>query len=244
MVLAVLALVIGALVPSFLSIRVAEQARTTSQNLKTVMNSIAAFVQSSGCVPCPVPAERAFDSIAHGNVAGGNGTACGACTRAVGLLPFLGLPESLSKDAYGYWLSYAVDASLGGYVPVAPNIQPTLDKGLCSVPFSSANPINVTLSNGSQQNNIAVMLLSHGANGYGAYKNQPGSSNDRLLFPTASPACSGTTGAERCNSTLAPAYVTAIAAQGSDPFDDVYLYLDRNALVSYLGSQPCTTGWR
>ncbi|MBY0429100.1 MAG: type II secretion system GspH family protein [Alphaproteobacteria bacterium] len=246
MVLAVMAVVIGALVPSFLSIRVAEQVRATSQNLKTVMNTIAGFVQSSGCVPCPVPAERAYDISAHGNVAGGDGIKlCGGCTRAVGLLPFrsLGLPESLAKDAYGHWLTYAVDITLAGYIPTLPNIQPVADKGLCSVTFASANPVHVTLSNSSPQNNIAVLLLSHGANGYGAYKNQPGSSNDRLPFPSASPACSGLTGAERCNSTLTPSYVMATPAQGSDPFDDVYFYLDRNALVTYLSNPACATGW-
>jgi len=129
-VLAVLAIVIGALVPSFLSIRVAEQARVTAQNLKTIMNTIAAFVQSSGCVPCPMPAAIAFNPARHGYVAGGTGASCGACTIQVGILPFrsLGLPESFAKDAYGHWLTYAVDLTLAGYVPTAPNIQPVADK--------------------------------------------------------------------------------------------------------------------
>jgi len=244
MVLAVLAVVIGAMVPSFLSIRVAEQARNTAQNLKTVMNTIAAFVQSSGCVPCPVPAIQAFDVATHGFAGGRTGTACGACDNAVGLVPFrsLGMPESFAKDAYGHWLTYAVDTTLAGYVPTAPNIQPVGDKGLCSF-TSPATPVNVRLSNGSSQNNIAVMLLSHGANGYGAYRNQPENPTDRFQFPSTSPTCSTNAASEQCNATSNPTYVASLAAKGDNPFDDVYLYLDRNALVTYLGNAGCTTPW-
>lgn len=245
MVLAILAVVIGTLVPSFLSIRVSEQARTTSQNLQTVMRSIAAFVQSSGCLPCPTPASAAF-SNGHGYVAGGNGTACGTCSNPTGLLPFrsLGLPEALAKDAYGHWLTYAVDTRLASYVASAPNTQLPVSgtNGLCSVTMATAAPLDIQLSNGSHQSNIAAMVLSHGANGYGAYRNNP--NDGRLAFPNATPACSGTTGAERCNARDNNRnFITPIAAVGNDPFDDNYLYLDRNSLVSYLGNPACTTGW-
>lgn len=243
MVLAVLAVVIGAMVPSFLSIRVAEQARTTAQNLKTVMNTIAAFVQSSGCVPCP--ASPATSTAGYGNVNGrSNGVACDTCDNAVGLLPFrsLGLPEAFAKDAYGHWLSYAVDITLASYSPVQPNIQPIGDKGLCSF-TSSTTPVNVVLSNGVPQNGIVVMLLSHGANGYGAFKNRPESNTDRFPFPANASACSATAGAELCNSRASANFVAALPRQGSDPFDDVYLYLNRTALLSYLGNAGCTTAW-
>lgn len=250
MVLAVMAVVIGALVPSFLSIRVAEQARTTSQNLKTVMNSIAAFVQSSGCVPCPVPA-RMSQSDERGLVAGRNGNACGACTNPVGLLPFrsLGLPEAFAKDANGHWLTYAVDTKLASYVAISPQTQIPVSgtNGLCSVTFASASPLEIKLTETVSQSNIAVLLLSHGANGYGAYKNEPGTDNDRLPIPSTVRDCSGIVGAERCNTSSSTnrIFVAKIAALSTeDPFDDVYLYLDRNALVSYLGNQPCTTEWK
>ncbi len=250
MVLAVLAVVIGAMVPSFLSIRVAEQARNTAQNLKTVMNTIAAFVQSSGCVPCPVPAERALSDW-RGLVGAGRGDnqACGICGDAVGLVPFrsLGIPESFAKDAYGHWLTYAVDTELAGYVAVDPQTQLPVSgaNGMCSVTFALASPLDIRLSDTAHQSNIAVLLLSHGANGYGAYRNQPTYNDDRLPIPSTIPLCSGIVGAERCNASISTNrnFVAKIAAQGNDPFDDVYLYLDRNALVSYLGSPPCTTGW-
>lgn len=248
MVLAVLAVVIGAMVPTLLSFRVAEQARTTAQNLKTVMNTIAAFVQSSGCVPCPVPAERALSEW-RGLVGAGREDyeACGVCNTTVGLVPFrsLGLPEAFAKDAYGHWLTYAVDTTLAGY-RVSPKVQPVGDKGLCGETYSAASEVPVELDGGSTQNGISVMLLSHGANGYGAYKNQPTDNNDRFQFPTSARPCIATEGAERCNAGEGSPkkFIAKTASQGTDPFDDVYLYLDRNALVAYLGNQPCSKEWK
>lgn len=246
-VLTVVAIMIGALVPSFLSIRIAEQGRVTTQNLQSVMRSIAAFVQSSGCVPCPTPASSSSGN-GQGFVAGGNGVACGACVNPVGLVPFrsLGLPESFAKDAYGHWLTYAVDKTLAGYVAKAPLTQIPVSgaNGMCSLTLAAASPLNVKLYGGNTQNNIAVMLLSHGANGYGAYRNNPESDTDRLGFPASSPSCSGSVGAERCNASDTINFVATLAGQSNDPFDDVFLYLDRNSLVSYLGNPGCTGEWR
>jgi prepilin-type N-terminal cleavage/methylation domain-containing protein len=245
-VLAVLAVVIGALVPSFLSMRVAEQARMTAQNIQTVMRSVAGFVQSAGCVPCPVPAGSSSDG--YGNVRGDTSptpNSCAACTNAVGLLPYrsLGLPESLAKDAYGHWLTYAVDTRLASYVATAPATQLPVSgtNGLCGVTFASSSPLNVRPSTGPNQNNIAVMILSHGANGRGAYRNAPEFDTDRIMRPPIS--CAGG-GDEDCNSRDSVNFVAAQAAQGNNPFDDVYLYLDRNALITYLGNSPCATEWK
>ncbi len=241
MVLAVMAVVVGTLVPGFLSIRVVEQARATSQKLNTVMNTIAGFVQSAGCVPCPVPAVKALGT-GRGNAGGRtDGTSCGSCINAVGLLPYrsLGLPENFAKDAYGHWLTYAVDTGLTS----ATQIPVSETNRLCSVSFSSASALTVKLSDSSSHENIAVMVLSHGANGYGAYRNLPESNTDRLPFPNTIPSCNGITGAEHCNASDTRIFVAVPAAQGDDPFDDVYLYLNRNALVMYLGNLPCTTEW-
>ncbi len=234
--IAVIAIVIGSLVPALLSVRVAEQARTTSQNLQTVMRSIAGFVQSSGYVPCPIPPENVLAaSASRGN-----------CNIAVGLVPFqeLGLPQSFAKDAYGHWLTYAIDERLANYVPTLPDTALPVSgmHGLCSMPHSASSALNVRIENTStSQNNIAVMLLSHGANGRGIYRNLPESNTDRVNLP-ATP-CSASAGGERCNADDDLGFVAGLPAQGTDPFDDVFLYLDRNSLVTYLGNQGCSTPW-
>jgi prepilin-type N-terminal cleavage/methylation domain-containing protein len=235
-VLAVLAIVIGSLIPSFLSIRVSEQARATTQNLQTVMRSVAAFVQSSGCVPCPVPADQDPATV----------SVCGACATTNGLVPFnsLGLPASFAKDAYGRWLTYAVDTRLASHVSptgASPVYGPS---GFCSLTYSNTTSLNVQVG-GSLQDKIAVMLLSHGANGRGAYRNSPEFANDRFAFPANALACnlSARQGAEKCNASTSRSFVAADQAQNTtDPFDDVYLYLGRDALVTYLGNLPCQGG--
>lgn len=235
--IAILAIVIGLLVPTLLSVRVAEQARATAQNLQTVMRSIAAFVQSSGYVPCPI----------HPDNPSGDSAPRGSCDIAVGMVPFqsLGLPQAFAKDAYGRWLTYAVDVRLAKYVPTPPDTALPVSgtHGLCGMTYSATSALNVRIENTATfQNNIAVMLLSHGANGRGAYKYVPEFDADRMNLPT--PACSASAGGERCNASDNLGFVAGLPTQGSDPFDDVYLYLDRNALVTYLGNQPCATEWR
>lgn len=228
--LAVIATIIGLLVPTLLSIRVAEQARVTSQNLQTVMRSIAGFVQASGYVPCP----------AHPD-----GTTSPGCNIAVGLVPYqaLGLPQSMAKDAYGHWLTYAVDTRLANYTPTPPDTALPVSgtHGLCGLTLSLSTSLKVKLSSTNSQNNIAVMVLSHGANGRGAYKNAPVDDNDRMLIPA--PLCSDG-GYENCNASNTVNFAAGLFAQGTNPFDDVYLYLDRNSLVTYLGNPPCTTEWK
>ncbi|NDE89578.1 MAG: type II secretion system protein [Alphaproteobacteria bacterium] len=101
--LAVIAIVIGALVPTFLSIRVAEQSRATAQNLQSAMRAVAAFVHSAGCLPCPTDVMNgtAGWGIVRGDTRD-NPPSCAACEHAVGHLPFcsLGLLESWRKWAW------------------------------------------------------------------------------------------------------------------------------------------------
>lgn len=234
--IAVIAIVIGSLVPALLSVRVAEQARTTAQNLQTVMHSIAGFVQSSGYVPCPIhPDNLLSTSASRGN-----------CDIAVGVLPYqsLGLPQSFAKDAYGHWLTYAIDLRLANYVPTPPDTALPVSgvHGLCSMTYSASSALSVRIENSTTfQNNIAVMVLSHGANGRGAYKNLSEFDTDRMNLPT--PACSASAGGERCNADDDTGFVAGLPVQGNDPFDDIFLYLDRNSLVTYLGNQGCSTPW-
>jgi type II secretory pathway pseudopilin PulG len=229
MVLAIFALVIGAMVPTLLSMRLAEQTRATASNLQIVMRSIAGFVQSAGCLPCPLAADNIGANIA----------ACAACTTSVGIVPFhtLGLPQNAAKDAYGHWLTYAVDTKLARLPNTAQPMSAT--NNICVHTKDATTQLKVQPEIGNEQNYISVMLLSHGANGFGAYKNLPETATDRM--PNVS--CSASSRAEIMNACDTRSFVAALPAQGSSPFDDVYLYLGRNALVTYLGNLPCTTPW-
>lgn len=230
------------------------------------MNATAAFVQANGCVPCPTPA-ASYITNGFGLVRGATGTnpaACAGCSVTVGFVPFrsLGLSENMARDAYGRWLSFAVDATLtqGALGAVVPPSAPckagdalpcaadgsdigVRKKGLCQPGFSSTARVRVN-SNGINQD-AAVMILSHGVNGRGAYRNAPQNNNDRMAFPAAQTACNQTTGegAERCNADGDINFVNVTQNNDeTDPFDDQMLYIGRNALVAFLGNPACQNG--
>ncbi len=265
MVLAIISVVLAALVPSFLSIRVAEQARATNKNLETVMNAAAAFTQSNGCLPCPTPQNKASTNgrgVVRGDTTS-NPAACGTCATAVGLVPFrsLGVPESNARDGYGNWLTYAVDATLTNPVtvvtpPTAPcrsgDSNPPCSatditnsarkKGLCQAGLSTTNRVTVTLFNGTTQS-VAILVLSHGANGYGAYQYKD--PTVLLAFPPAHVSCGpGEKGAERCNAenNIARFYQAQPGNNDTDPFDDQMLFYSRNAFVALPGGLTCQNG--
>jgi prepilin-type N-terminal cleavage/methylation domain-containing protein len=262
--LSIIAAVIGLLVPAFLAIRSAEQGRASQGQLEAVLRAVAAFVQANGCVPCPTPALRIY-SAGHGVVRGDRSASaapCGSCVEAVGAVPFksLGISEVMARDGYGSWLTYATDVALASSADVVvPPTSPcqtgdsaslcsaaditngTRKKGLCRSGISASGRLNVTLFFGVTQQ-AAVLVMSHGANKRGAYTARPTSSNLRMAFPTAVPACSSLQGFERCNADGDINFIANVNANPeNDPFDDRVMYFDRNALVSYLGGPACQT---
>lgn len=268
--LSIVGIAIGLLIPAVLNLRVAMQQQATRTQMDTVLRAIAAFVQANGCVPCPTPAIRLF-SAGHGVVRGdGSATvaACGSCTTGVGAVPFksLGLAESFARDGFGNWLTYAADRTLAASsLAVVPPTSPcqtgdgapctatditngTRKKGLCQSGLSTSFRISVTIPGFGTPLQAAILLVSHGANQRGAYIQQPVSTSLRKPFPSAVPACSSLGGFERCNADDDTAFTDAVPGNNTgnssdDPFDDMLLYLDRNALVTYLGGPACQTVW-
>lgn len=253
--LVVVSLVIGAVVPTLLSLRSSQQANVTRQNMETVMRSVSSFVFSTGCLPCPMPPEK-VSGIGYGYVRGDDDglPSCGTCNSAVGIVPFisLGIPESLAKDGYGRWLTYAVDTALTadfGYVPPTAACKQDVETctetekakwGFCQEKLPSAARIEIEV--GASTPKAAVLLLSHGANGRGAYKNFPEIGELRMAFPSSAPACADS-GYEQCNADEDINFITFLASGGDNPFDDILLYFSRNALLSYLGNPSCETVW-
>jgi type II secretory pathway pseudopilin PulG len=255
-VLCVLALVVGVLVPAFLSMRLAEQGRATDRKMESAMQAIAAYVQANGCVPCPTPA---IGMTGHGVVGIQSGSACGLCQKSVGVLPFksLGLPEQAALDGYGGWMTYAVDGNLAVNFGIVPPASPcrtgdttpctatditngTRKKGLCAAGLSTARRLSVTTADGGSSQ-AAVMLVSHGANQYGAYISMIQELTARKAF-RRSGTCA--TVSEMCNADGDTSFYNGLAGNDPvNPFDDRLLYLDRNALVTYLGGQACNTVW-
>lgn len=260
-VLVVIGLLLLALLPSLETVRRSTQQNVTRENLESVMRATAAFVQANGCLPCPTPAGTT--GTGFGAVAGvAGGPACAACTAASaeGLPPFaaLGLSSAQIRDGWGRLLTYRVDPALTvnfGIVPptapclaadLPPNpVTPTCtlvnasQKGLCRTGLSNANRVQVTEAGGATQE-VAVIVLSHGANRAGAFDD----AGNRAAFPATQPACGAASGFERCNADGNRFFaIRPLTPTGDDPFDDQAQYMSRNALVSLLGSGTCQTVW-
>ncbi|MBI3419939.1 MAG: type II secretion system protein [Proteobacteria bacterium] len=257
--LAIVGMVITAMVPALLSLRASESARATQTALEGVMRATAAFVQANGCFPCPAPASLqagAGFGVVRGDTLANPSPCNSGCASVPGLVPFrsLGLPQSLAHDGYGRWLTFAVDPTLtsSGLSNLACTIQDTdctaddvahsaHKKGLCAAGLGASTSLRVLVS--GVTTTIAMLVLSHGANGRGAFT-EVNSGPARRAFPTSVPSClPGNTGAERCNADADLTFVAAIPSTGSDPFDDQMLYFDRNALMASLGGAGCNTNW-
>lgn len=245
-VLVVIGLIILIVFPALTALRSATQQNLTSTNLQALLRAAAAFVQANGCVPCPTPATTT--GAGFGVVRGASGAACGACDNPEGIPPYvsLGLPASMARDGWGRWITMRVDPALTEDFKIVPPSAGTGQTGLCKAGLSKAKTITVTAPSGPAQQ-AAILFLSHGPNGYGAYTASAvaGATNgERLPFPPSAPACAGNNGPERCNAAATGQFRDAPQAKsGPKIFDDMMLYLDRNALVSLFGNGACATAW-
>lgn len=128
------------------------------------------------------------------------------------------------------------------------------DKGLCRTGIAAANRIGVETPGGNSQQ-AAVIFVSHGQSGFGSFvaastgflvNNENGL---RVPFPAAETACkitggTATAGYAACNADGDNLFVNAPPVSGgSDPYDDLLAYADRNTLVSMFGNGSCQTVW-
>lgn len=269
-VLVIIGLVMMTVFPTLSVMRISSQRAATQSNLHALLTATAAYAQAYGCLPCPTPASAVGNGFGH--VRGDSSAipaACGACTTAEGIPPYmaLGVAASVARDGWGHWFSMRIDPALAVNFGVVPPTAPctTADvtlgactsaqvgfsqKGLCKSGLATTNRIKVTPTSGAAQP-AAVLFVSHGTDGYGApiASALSGSSNGcRLPFPTLTLAChqslscttSSGLGAAQCN---ASGTVQFIDAAPGDGYDDMMIYADRNSLVSLFGSGSCQTTW-
>ncbi len=257
-VLIVIGLVILIVFPAMQAVRINMQRNATNQNLQTLLRATTAFVHTAGCLPCPTPASASGSGF--GRVGGTTGSSlCGVCSASLaeGIPPFvsLGIPASAAKDGWGRWITMRIDPALAINFGVVPPTSPCVSgdgctiglsqKGLCRSGLATTNRISVLTPSGGTQE-AAVLFVSHGPNGYGAYTASPisgyGSSSHYYNGPASS--CSTGGGYELCNANGDTGFVDAEATTNpSDPFDDSLIYMNRNALVAFLGQGTCQTTW-
>ncbi len=253
-VLIILGLVILTLCPALKAARDGSQLAATYTNMQTVLRASAACAQAQGCVPCPSPANAL--PAGFGRVGGREtGPACGSCAVAEGLVPYasLGLPTAVAKDGWGRWLTMRIDPDLA-----APQPQ-TCAPGVPCAPLSPlAGLCAGTLAAGTQSPHVrtppdkigaraAIVIVSHGPNGFGAYRTWPYAPALNAAHPAyngTAPSCATPNGSETCNADgnadfTAPDPTFTPSSQN----DDVVVFAGRNALVSLFGTIACQTPW-
>ncbi len=258
LVLIVIGLVILIVFPAMKALRDGTQRQLTHSNLSALSRSIAAFVQANGCLPCPTPASAV--GAGFGYVRGANGAACGTCNIEEGIPPFasLGLPAATAKDGWGRWITLRIDPALAlNEKNIVPPTSPCLasdpapctlgasQKGLCRTNIPSTNRISIRTSADMTQP-AAFVLVSHGPNGYGAFTTSTiaGGADYNHHYNGPAGTCTTTSGYERCNADGDLSFADMMATTNpTDPFDDILVYMDRNALVASLGQGACQTEW-
>lgn len=245
--------------PALKAARAGAQQSLTQSNLAALMRAGAAFTHANGCLPCPTPAGAS--GAGFGRVRGAaTGSLCGTCAVAEGIAPFasLGLPAATAKDGWGHWITMRIDPYLATNFAVVPPTAPCLasdpqpctlgasQKGLCRAAISPlGTPVSVAIPGGATQS-AALLFLSHGPNGFGAFNASPMGGAGMNAHDYRGPATSCTTsgGFELCNADGNASFVDAPAsADPNDPFDDQLVYMDRNALIASLGQGACDTAW-
>jgi hypothetical protein len=155
---------------------------------------------------------------------------------SVGLIPYhtLGIPESMTKDGYGNYFTYAMQ-------PLIRKTEPAMIKrtDFCTETpvrpaiFLTENDQAIIPDPKAQKNDfVALVIVSHGTNGYGAYFGQPGQVEKRLH---------GIHGREEETNADKTGYFISRAKsyKQEDYFDDHVIWATRNVLASVYGGESC-----
>lgn len=270
-VVTIIGIVLMTVFPALTATRKANRLALTHSNLRSLMTATAAFVQANGCLPCPaVPGGTGtrFGHLGYPSTT----TVCGDCSASpAGLAPFvaLGLPASVARDGWGHWITMRVDPALTNPVdvivpPTAPCTAQDVEsssygcatvgaaiKGLCTPASGSSggedSGVMVTTTGNGATQYAAVLFVSHGSTGYGAYIASPQENGDFMDFPSSFAPCNGIYGGyARCNSPKENSrhfYDAPSVVSDFDPYDNVLAYASRNVLISMLGNGACHSKW-
>ncbi len=209
-VLIILGLILGLTIPMVLSSQKVSQRKITQIHQEQIIQSLASYVLQYSKFPGAASQADGKISPCH------QGDVC------FGYVPYkeLGLSESVAKDGFGRWFSYAVHSAL---TRTGVATDPTTEK-LCRI---TKRAIRVRSTHNqddlstSTTDPIAIVLISHGENGGGALLD----SGDRL------PAC----GYESINSQNSSDFY-----EGQSPENAHHVFwITRNNFMAIYAKTPC-----
>ncbi|MBV9505879.1 MAG: prepilin-type N-terminal cleavage/methylation domain-containing protein [Acidobacteriia bacterium] len=235
-VLVIIALVAGMTIQSGISVVETARLVSTQKKMKTIQDALMQYRIANDRLPCPGNLTLAPGIANYGIEAANSGTCTGGTpaanfsgagltntfsTAAEGALPALtlGLPPDFMVDGWGNQFRYAVDISM------------TASGAFAAVNIGCANgAVTVTDANGNARSTSSIYaLVSHGANGHGAYTRNGAIMNAGSVNINELTNC-------HCNSSgtptsYAPTYVqmqqTLDFANAQDSYDDLVAYKER-----------------
>lgn len=251
-VVVVISLILSAVIPLIVTSRLNAAINGTREKEQAIKRALVAFVARNGRLPCPaapglaaaaplygqevytnpglpLPAVPYFPCAAGGVPAlpavldgGGNPI------NMRGIVPWatLGLPDDAGLDAWGHRFSYQVQ-TVATDLSTPPNPMP-----LALIAQADAAQINITNTAGGAPivpAPIVAVVISHGANGAGAFLPQTGLA---LALPPAANAD------ERQNAVIAPPSTSFVQRDFSNaavnPYDDIVLAIAQDDLTGPL----------
>ena len=211
-VLAIVALLLGGLLPVISGQIERQKTKETQATLAEIKDALIGFAIANGNLPCP--AKSASDGTEDRN------TGTGACNTRQGFIPWVTLGVS-KLDAWNRIFHYSA----------------TLTYTNSSSKFTLGAPRDITIKtrdaadaliNLSNSNDIPAVILSHGANGYGATLNDGtafGGTSATNTDEQTNYNASGTTFVSKDQSTR---------TTGSGEFDDLVVWISPNVLFSKM----------
>jgi len=227
MVLAIIALLLGGLLPTLSAQMESQRIKETNRQLDDIRQALIGFAIANGRLPCP-----ADPTLASGQPNAGveamTGTACSSVANnaAAGVLPWatLGVEET---DGWGMRFTYRVTAIFADAVSAntfgsgcTPSPTPTLSSfALCS----SGNLDVLSAASGGTgiAINVPAVVISHGKSSAGAYTRQG----------SQSAVSSDADEQENSDGTADNNYVSHTPTPG---FDDLVVWVSNNLLLNRI----------
>jgi type II secretory pathway pseudopilin PulG len=237
--MAIVLLIMSLVASAMLSFGIKETANSrrelTQTRMDVIETAIADFMLRNGRLPCPAEGFLAPTTAGYG-VENCVNTLIAAQTIHVGTVPIttIGISDELMLDGWDKRFTYAVDSALVGaqaFFTTNPTAPP---QGQISVLVSGGAPGTTRTTTG------AVVLMSAGDNGWGAWSQQP-ASTDRLIPDATTLATMGA--GELENAHVSP-YTAGTPLNfdrnftqeaRSATFDDVVRFMDRNQIIQKAG---------
>lgn len=226
-------IVISLTLPMLTTAQRSNRHQITQTHQHQLMQVLAAYVVKHDRLPIPSTPDKKGESVslAKDDL---------LTLKAVGIIPYkeLGISETMARDGHGHWFTYAVFPDLLTADPVGDRTDPKIipNQYFChqvvpkkTLELKSLAGIPLLREQKSTTDFIAVILISHGSNGSGAFhptKNEHlPVSKDHFL--------------EAKNSDNGLEFVARTKDDNSHTFDHDIFWVTRNNLLAVYGKCPC-----